>query len=291
MDNIDENIYNEYQKLLQFGPEIISDVYYNDVTDLDEREEIKQLKDLNKYVYPCYSSIGSGDDTESIEFVVLSSYFDAIVEKLKEEGLWFLAINYGSEGQISKNYDENINDQTIKISNIVNDSDLKQYDMKSNEHPNGWEIVKNDENGEITIEKDNFTYFLHTSNIDEIENEYTRQNYFMKRPLISKLAGKIDIDLLSNNVALIMVEDPVVGRKTLNTVLLKIFKEVMPYSSQKTMSAGSRKSKGKAKGSRKSKAKAKGSRKSKAKAKGSRKSKGKVKGSRKSKSIKKIRHV
>jgi len=280
MSDIDENIYNEYQKLLKFAPEIISDVYYNDITDLDERNEIKELKDLNKYVYTCYSSIGTGDDTESIEFVVLSIYFDAIIEKLRENGLWFVAINYGSEGQISKNYDQNVNNETSKISMIVNDSELNRYEMKSNEYPNGWEIVKNDENGKITIERDNFTHFLFTDNIKEIEDKYTGQNYFMKRPLISKLAPKIDIGLLANNVAIIMVEDPVVGRKTLNNVLLKIFKEVIPDSSQKSMSAGSRKSSSKSKGSRKSRSK--GSRKSRSK--GSRKSK--AKGSRKSKSNK-----
>ncbi len=113
--------------------------------------------------------------------------------------------------------------------------------MISQNNPNGWQIVGENENT-YTIESNRSIYFLSDDWIEsliEIDPE-----------LFISESG-IDDPELVNNISYVLIEDPVINRETLYEKLLEILKEVMKQSGGRRRLRKSRKSR-KSKKSRKS---------------------------------------
>jgi hypothetical protein len=183
---------------------------------------------LNEYVYTYYST-NQNDRTYSIEFVVLADYMDIILKELNEKGMWYCAKNYKTNEYIKK-YDDELYNVTEKIYRNIDKEDLNMYDLKSEQYPNGWEVITtNDKENMITISKDNKIHFLESATIKEFDSMYNNSNYFLKMSFLPNTKDIVNIDLLSNNVAIIVVEDPEIDRKTLYDELLTIFQEKIDF--------------------------------------------------------------
>lgn len=216
--NTKKNIIKEYKKLLEFGKSQIKGEFNN---DLEEHAETDKLLKLNDYVYTYYST-NKGDDTYSIEFVVLADHMNIILEELDKKGMWYCAKNYKTEKYVEK-YDKELNDFTKKKTINIREKDLRFYNEKTENNPYGWEI--DEIHGDIiTISKEHKIYFLESDTINDFNEMYNDSNYFLNMTYIKQLTH-IDINLLSKNIAVIVVEDPVIERITLYDELLKIFEE------------------------------------------------------------------
>jgi len=216
--NRKKNIIKEYKKLLEIGKLQIKREFDN---DLDEHSETDKLLKLNDYVYTYYST-NKGDDTYSIEFVVLADHMNIILEELDKKGMWYCAKNYKTEKYVEK-YDKELNDFTKKKTINIRENDLRFYNAKTENNPYGWEI--DEIHGDIiTISKEHKIHFLESDMINDFNKMYNDSNYFLNMTYIQQLTH-IDINLLSKNIAVIVVEDPVIESRTLYDELLKIFEE------------------------------------------------------------------
>ena len=215
-----KTIIKEYKKLLKVGRGRIKGT---DDNDLEEHAELDKLLPLNYFVYTYYST-NVLDDTYSIEFVVLADYMNIILEEFKKKKFWYCAKNYKTN-EFVKHFDEKLNDKVKKMTMNIGKEDLYRFLPKSEKNPYGWEIYK--ENGDIlTMRKDHKIHFLESEYINDIDSMYNdSSNYFLQMSFISDLRNSIDIDLLSENIAVITVEDPEINRNTLYEELYKIFKE------------------------------------------------------------------
>lgn len=223
MSNADVII--EYKKLLELGREQINGTFEN---DLEEHAEFDKLLRLNDYVYTYYST-NENDGTYSIEFVVLADYMDTILKELDDKGMWYCAKNYKTNEYIKK-YNAELHNITEKIYRNIRKEDLNRYYLKTEQNPSGWEVITNNDKGNvITISRDNKIYFLESTTIKEFDSMYNDDNYFLKMSIIPEITDIIDIDLLSNNVAIIVVEDPEINRKTLYDEMLTIFQEKINF--------------------------------------------------------------
>jgi hypothetical protein len=112
----------------------------------------------------------------------------------------------------------------------IDKEDLNMYDLKSEQYPNGWEVITtNDKENMITISKDHKIHFLESTTIKEFDSMYNNGNYFFEMSSLPNIKKYTNIDLLSNNVAIIVVEDPEIDRKTLYDELLTIFQEKIDF--------------------------------------------------------------
>jgi len=213
-------ILGEYRNLLELGREQINGTIAN---DLEEHAEFDKLLSLNRYVYTYYST-NQNDRTYSIEFVVLADSMDAIVKELDKKGFWYCAKNYKTNKYIEK-YDPELNNITEKFYMNIDEKDLDRYRLKSLEYPNGWEkvITNNDKGNVITISRDHKIHFLESTIIKKFDSMYNDDNYFLNMFFLPNIKDIVNIDLLSNNVAIIVVEDPEIDRNTLYDELLTIF--------------------------------------------------------------------
>lgn len=236
---INDTIIIEYNKLLDIGIQQIKGTAPN---DLEEHAERDKLLPLNDYVYTHYST-NALDDTYSIEFVVLADYMNIILDELKKKGMWYCAKNYKT-GEYIKEYDNKINNITRKIYINIHKEDLGRYKPKTEQNPGGWEIIEMyDKENVVKISRDQKIHFLESDTIKEFDDMYNDGNYFLNMCVIDKMKGIIDIDLLSKNVAIIVVEDPEINRNTLYDELLRIFQEKIHFKriAQHTKKGGKRK--------------------------------------------------
>jgi hypothetical protein len=223
---INNELIIEYKKLLEIGRKRIEGTTEN---DLEEHAETDKLLRLNEYVYTYYST-NEIDRTYSIEFVVLADYMDIILKELNEKGMWYCAKNYKTNEYIKK-YDDELYNITEKIYRNITKEDLNLYDLKSVQYPNGWEVVTtNDKENMITISKDHKIHFLESTTIKEFNSMYNNSNYFLKMSFLPNTKDIVNIDLLSGNIAIIVVEDPEINRNTLYDELLAIFQEKIDFS-------------------------------------------------------------
>jgi hypothetical protein len=223
MSNVDVII--EYKKLLELGREQINGTIEN---DLEEHAEFDKLLRLNDYVYTYYST-NQNDGTYSIEFVVLADYMDIILKELDDKEMWYCAKNYKTNEYIEK-YNAELHNITEKIYRNIRKEDLNRYYLKTEQNPSGWEVItNNDDENVITITKDNKIYFLESTTIKEFDSMYNDDNYFLEMNIIPDIKDIIDIDLLSKNVAIIVVEDPEINRTTLYDEMLTIFQEKIDF--------------------------------------------------------------
>ena len=230
------DVVSEYKKLLEVGRQRIKGEASN---DLEQHAEFNKLLKLNDYVYTYYST-NEDDDTYSIEFIVLSRYLVPLLNKLRQKGLWFLAKDYGSlGGDIVENYDKKKNDETKPVSMVINASQLNRFILKDDKNPSGWEVISKHGN-QITIEREQNRYFLESDNIAGIKKEYESGNYFLNMSFIRELDGDINIDLLSQNVAVVVIEDPNANQKTLYDVLFGICKQTVKFPQVSVKSRKSR---------------------------------------------------
>lgn len=196
--------------------------------DLEEHAELDKLLKLNNYVYTYYST-NDDDDTYSIEFIVLSKFLVPLLKKLRRKGLWFLAKDYSvGGGDVVENYDLTRIDNTKPVSMVIDASQMARFNLKDDTNPSGWEVVST-VGDKITVKREQKIHFLESDNTADIRAAYERGNYFLNMSFIRELAGEIDIDLLSKNVAVVMIEDPVVNRKTLYRVLYEICKQTVKF--------------------------------------------------------------
>ena len=91
-------LFDQYKSLLEVGRKRLNREIENDVEDhlFDNKVLLEQMINLNNYVYTYYST-NSQDNTQSIEFIVLSDAVDPILEKLKYFNYWYIAKKYQDE--------------------------------------------------------------------------------------------------------------------------------------------------------------------------------------------------
>ena len=210
-----------YSELLKFGQSLLDKDDLLDESSVEEHlsndtESLKQMKDLNKYVYTVYST-NEGDKTYSIEFFILASAVDEVLKKLKEKDYWYIAKNY-STNEIFENIGSNNKDteeQRIQIPL----SEVSRYNIDRDVW--SWHIESQDSKQNTTIlRRQAPIYFLSPSQVDFLREEYTEGNYET-----ITYEGHTFEDLLPQ-LAVVTVEDPIIGRKTLYTEVYDIIKNI-----------------------------------------------------------------
>jgi len=217
-------IINEYKKLLQLGRDMF--VMGTD-SSLESHTHIfsEQLLHLNNYIFTNYST-NINSKTFSIEFAVLPDALDTILHSLKEKGLWYIAKNY-KNNQYYEYVEESHNDKEIKTQTI--------HKTQWNRYKNNW-IQKNTDlnNDTIQIEskKEMDIHLLSSESIQEFEYDSSENLFLTWEPLNDIVETQpekynINMNILSQNIAIVMVEDHEFYRETLYTQLYTIVKEAV----------------------------------------------------------------
>lgn len=217
----DENlIKSEYGKLLKKGLNNIDIGYYASLEDhlLSNEDDLNNIKMINNYVYTTYST-NSGDKTYSLDLFILNKYSQSLISKLISKNYWF----------VCKDNDKLF----INVDNTYNNNQYKDYITIKKEnslllYKDYWKELYSDGNL-VKFERDADIYFLSDSNIED-----SKKNVFPDNKLYEILSHKydvtkdtIDYDLLMKNVSYFIIEDPIIGRKTLYSELLNILKELV----------------------------------------------------------------
>ena len=205
----------EYQKLLSLG---VAKLKNESDNDLEEHtyENINQLLLLNKYVYTYYST-NDGDKTYSIEFAILPQYLDKLTSKLREKRYWYQTKNYKTDEYVSF-YDKYLAKNSFYLSEKIIDKSIYKLFEDSWEFPVNWKELD-----KFTIKK-----ILPVHLFESIEQFMfnTRMNVF-QQIYVDETFTNINTKLLSENIAIVMIEDPIIDRKTLYRELYNILEEIV----------------------------------------------------------------
>jgi hypothetical protein len=218
----------EYKKLLEIGKLRIKGVENN---DLEPHSNVEELLPLNNYVYTYYST-NANDKSYSIEFVILADFLDPLLNKLEENGLWYMAKNYKTN-EFKEFYDDR-HSNTEVLDRLVPNNQLQYFGLRYPDKPTrDWYLVNDQSlpNNVSRIRRDKADiYFLSPFQVMCIQNEYAESNYFLQMGFIPELElppHNINIKLLSQNIAVVTIEDPTLYRKELYNDLLEILKNIV----------------------------------------------------------------
>jgi len=209
-----------YPELLKFGQSLLNSLLNESSVEehlSNDTETLEQMKNLNKYVYTVYST-NQGDKTYSIEFFILASTLEPLLKKIKEKGYWYIAKNYSTnelfENVTSKNNDTE--EQRIQIPL----SELSRYNIDRDEW--SWHVESQDSKHAI-LRRQAPIYFLSPSQVEFFKEDYTNPEGNNETILYE---GHTFKDLLPE-LAVVTIEDPIIGRKTLYTELYDIVKNIV----------------------------------------------------------------
>ena len=219
--NVNDVINNEYKKLLKKG---IKNIDYGNGASLEynllsNKSELETIRKINSYVYTTYSTNNS-DKTYSIDLFILNTYSNMLINKLRSKNFWFMTKEYGNNNIII-DINKELNNSTYKNYININEDNRYFYPIKY------WKEIKRN-NNIITLERDVDIYFLSDTTIESFKITSFNDNYFIKELEFNyhSIDNKIDYNLLSKNISYFIIEDPIIGRKTLYDKLLIILEEI-----------------------------------------------------------------
>lgn len=169
----------------------------------------EQLASLNRYIYTTYST-NAGDKVLSIEGVIPLNTFKRIEPLLLQQGYWYIAANpltytvAGSNIPSSDEFDADLSHYLIL--NCVNNNEINQY--------RSWKVLCS-VGGKTYLYNDKIqTHFIQPRS----DTDYDYREYISDETLeyTDELLYKGDNPLIS-----IMIQDPIVGRISLYSNLLK----------------------------------------------------------------------
>jgi hypothetical protein len=206
----------EYQKLLSLGVAKLKNESDNDL-EKHTYKNINQLLLLNKYVYTYYST-NAEDKTYSIEFAILPQYLEPLMNKLKEKGYWFQTKNYKT-GQYIAYYDKYLVKNSFYISEKIIEKSISYLFQESWEFPADW----------MSLDKFKIKKILPVYLFESIEQFMfnTGMNVFQQIYVDDDTFTNINTQLLSENIAVVMIEDPIIDRKTLYLELYDILQTII----------------------------------------------------------------
>jgi hypothetical protein len=142
------------------------------------------------------------------------------IDKLRSKNFWFMTKEYGNNNIIIE-INKELNNSTYKHYINIKEDNRNFYPIKY------WKEIKRN-NNIITIERDADIYFLSDTTIESFKITSFNDNYFIKELSFNyhNIDNKIDYNLLSKNVSYFIIEDPIIGRKTLYDELLIILEEI-----------------------------------------------------------------
>jgi hypothetical protein len=205
----------EYQKLLSLGVAKLKNESDNDL-EKHTYAKINELLLLNKYVYTYYST-NEGDKTYSIEFAILPQYLDRLMNKLREKGYWYQTKNYKT-GEYILCYDQYLAKNTFFLSEKIIDKSTYILFQESWEFPSDW----------MSLDKFKIKKVLPVYLFESVQQFMfnTGMNVF-RQIYVDETFTNINTKLLSENIAIVMIEDPVIDRKTLYCELYDILQTII----------------------------------------------------------------
>ncbi len=218
----DSNIITEYKKLLKKGLHNISIGNEASLEDhlLCNKNDLNHLKMINNYVYTTYST-NHNDKTYSLDLFILNSYSKLLIDKLKSKDYWFI---FKDNNKLLINIDSNLNNSKYKETITIEREKALYLDKKY------WTELSSNDNI-VTFERYADTYFLSNNNIDDLKKNLFSENNLLKELSFDYDSEDYDInyDLLVNNVSYFIIEDPIIGRKSLYNELLNILEELVMF--------------------------------------------------------------
>jgi hypothetical protein len=200
------DIIKQYQSLLEIGRKRLNREIENDVEDhlFDNKVLLEQMINLNNYVYTYYST-NSNDNTQSIEFIVLSDALDPIIEILKHLNYWYIAKKY--EGETLINVGTN-NNQTY-----IEEIEIKQNQI--HRFHNSWKII--DSYDDIYVIQRNAKFFyLESEHLNYLKEEYDNNNFINYFDEIDDINRPTFNDEFYKKLAVITIENPNIDSKKSN---------------------------------------------------------------------------
>jgi hypothetical protein len=212
---------DQYKKLLKKGIQNIDCGNGASLEDhlLSNKSELNTIRKINNFVYTTYST-NDGDKTYSIDLFILNNYSKILIDKLRSKNFWFMTKEYGNDNIIIE-INKELNNSTYKEYRNINKDKRDFYPIKY------YKEIKRD-NNIITLERDADIYFLSDNSIESFKKSSFNDDYFIKELEFNyhNIDNKIDYILLSKNISYFIIEDQIIGRKTLYDELLLILEEI-----------------------------------------------------------------
>jgi hypothetical protein len=212
---------DQYKKLLKKGIQNIDCGNGASLEDhlLSNKSELETIRKINNFVYTTYST-NDGDKTYSIDLFILNNYSKILIDKLRSKNFWFMTKEYGNDNIIIE-INKELNNSTYKEYRNINKDKRDFYPIKY------YKEIKRD-NNIITLERDADIYFLSDNSIESFKKSSFNDDYFIKELEFNyhNIDNKIDYILLSKNISYFIIEDQIIGRKTLYDELLIILEEI-----------------------------------------------------------------
>jgi hypothetical protein len=196
----------------------------------ENNDTLTELYQLNHYAYTYYST-NEHDKTYSVEFAIPDLIINPLKQKVKEEGFWFFVSRPDKEILPEDYYiDESECKETETITQEVNPDELEEI---LEDRLRWYKINEN------TIGHDRFIHFLESTD-QEFLSDMRDNNVFIE-------LRQMTTPRLCSRLYSVIVEDPIIGRKSLykelTKILRKIFSEINYLSDDNYLGKQRRKSK------------------------------------------------
>jgi len=200
------NIINQYQSLLEVGRKKLNREIENDVEDhlFNNKVLLEQIINLNNYVYTYYST-NSQNNTQSIEFIVLSDALDSILERLNYLNFWYIAKKY--EGETIINVGTNNNKKYIE------EIEIKQNQI--HRFHNSWKIIDSYDDT-FVIQRTAKFFYLESEHLNYLKEEYDNNNFINYFDEIDNVNRPKFNDDFYKKLAVITIENPNIDSKKSN---------------------------------------------------------------------------
>jgi hypothetical protein len=200
------NIINQYQSLLEVGRKKLNREIENDVEDhlFNNKVLLEQIINLNNYVYTYYST-NSQNNTQSIEFIVLSDALDPILERLNYLNFWYIAKKY--EGETIINVGTNNNKKYIE------EIEIKQNQI--HRFHNSWKIIDSYDDT-FVIQRTAKFFYLESEHLNYLKEEYDNNNFINYFDEIDNVNRPKFNDDFYKKLAVITIENPNIDSKKSN---------------------------------------------------------------------------
>lgn len=197
------NIIDQYESLLSVGRKRLNREIENDVEDhlFNNKVLLEQMINLNNYVCTYYST-NSQDNTQSIEFIVLSDALDPILERLKYLNFWYIAKKY--EGETLINVGTNNNQ------NCIEEIEIKQNEL--HRYHNSWKVIESYDDT-FVIQRNAKFFYLESEHLNYLKKEYDNNNFINYFDEIDYINRPTFNHEFYKKLAVITVENPNIDSK------------------------------------------------------------------------------
>jgi hypothetical protein len=207
--------FKTFGQLIEFGknrtnPSTIDELDYSLEPHIRKNNDtLTELYQLNHYAYTYYST-NERDQTYSVEFAIPDLIINPLKQKLKEKGFWFFVSRPDKE-IVPEDYDID-ESECMKTETITQIVDPDELDEILEERLRWYKIDEN------TIGHDRFIHFLESTKPDFL--------YDMRDNNVFIELTQMTTPNLCSRLYSVIVEDPIIGRKSLYKELTQILREI-----------------------------------------------------------------